>query len=72
MGENIDVRMENYMKLLTNAEFCKFLQLDEETMMAMKQSVAIYAATTSKKFVDDYNKAMKQQETQEEVRKLFN
>ena len=66
MNENIDVRMSNYITILSNPELKK--EFDLQTVMAMEKALVIYTSTTAAKYVDDYQK---QQDT-EQVKKSFN
>ncbi len=57
MNENIDVRISNYLKILSNPELVGLL--DNEIIQVMKEAVAIYVATTAPKYIQDYRKQQK-------------
>ena len=67
---NIDVRMSNYLAILGSAEMRK--NFDPDVVRLMEQSVAIYAATTSKEYIDDFKKKQQAEEKREEVVRAFN
>ena len=69
MNENIDVRMSNYLAILSNQELCK--NFDPSVVRNMESAVAIYAATTSKKYVENYNNEQRTMETEEKVNSMF-
>lgn len=59
MNENIDVRMSNYLTILSNPELKK--EFGMETVMAMEKALVIYTSTTAIKYVEEYE-ARKQNE----------
>ena len=52
MNENIDVRMSNFLKIVSDPEIRK--QFDWQTVMQMEKALVIYASTTAEKYVQDY------------------
>ena len=54
MSENIDLRMQNYLTILSNPELKK--EFDVETIMAMKKALVIYTSKTAVKYVEEYKK----------------
>ena len=62
MNENLDIRMQNYLTILSNPELKK--EFDLQTVMAMEKAVVIYTSTTATKYVDEYQK-------QQDVKKSF-
>ena len=59
MNENIDVRMSNYLTILSNPALKK--EFGMETVMAMEKALVIYTSTTAIKYVEEYE-ARKQKE----------
>ena len=68
-NENIDVRMSNFLTILGNQNLSK--NFDPVVVRNMERAVAIYAATTSQKYVEDYAKQQKATETKEQVNSMF-
>ena len=68
-NENIDVRMSNFLAILSNQELCR--KFDPSVVRNMESAVAIYAATTSKKYVENFNKERRAMETEEKVNSMF-
>ncbi len=52
MSENIDVRMSNYLAIVSNPELRK--QFDMQTIMAMEKALVIYTSTTAIKYIEEY------------------
>ena len=50
MNENLDVRMSNYLKILSDPELIRNFPAD--VIRRLEQAVVIYANQTSKKFID--------------------
>ena len=69
MNENIDVRMSNYLAILGNPEMSR--NFEPAVIHAMEKAVAIYTATTSKAYIEEYMSHKKAQEKVEEVSRLF-
>ena len=65
MNENIDVRMSNYLNILSNPELKR--NFDNQAILAMQEAVAIYVATTASKYVQDYRK----QQESEKIKNSF-
>ena len=68
-NENIDVRMSNYLAILSNQELCR--NFDPSVVRNIKRAVAIYAATTAQKYVENYDNEQQAMETEERVNSLF-
>lgn len=56
MNENIDVRMSNYITLLSHPELTISAKFNSKTILAMEKALMIYASTTANKYVDNYQK----------------
>ncbi len=69
MNENIDVRMSNYLTILSNPEVSKMFE--PEVVRNMQYAVAIYAEATSKEYVNNYKAQKASAEKVEEVNSLF-
>ena len=64
MNENIDVRMSNYLTILSNPELKK--EFGMETVMAMEKALVIYTSTTAIKYVEEYESKRQKEESKEE------
>ena len=60
MQENIDVRMSNYMAILSNNEVRANLNLTGEQIFAMENALKIYFSSTALKYIEDYNREQEQ------------
>ncbi len=69
MNENIDVRISNYLTILADRDLCK--NFDPAVVRNIETAVAIYAATTSKKYVDDYRRSQAEQTKVDEVNRML-
>lgn len=64
MNENIDVRMSNYLTILSNPELKK--EFGMETVMAMEKALVIYTSTTAIKYVEEYEASKQKENDQKE------
>ncbi len=69
MEENIDIRMANYLAIIGNTEMRK--NFEPSVIHALEKSVAIYAATTSKVYLEEYKRKQDAQAKVEEISKMF-
>jgi hypothetical protein len=63
---NIDIRMANYLTVVSNPEKYSFYY-DSETFNNMRKALKIYYATTSRDYVQEYTRA----EVAERTRSAF-
>ncbi len=69
MNENIDIRIQNYLTILTNPELRKIV--DKEAFFAMQKAVAIYSSSTAANYIEEYKKSLNsKQDKSEEYRIL--
>ena len=52
MNENIDVRVSNYLNILSNPSLKN--ELDSQTVDLLNEAVKIYALTTAKNYVETF------------------
>ena len=71
VGENIDIRMSNYITILSNPNAFPPTMFDKDTLIGMKRAVAVYLATTSKKYLEDFTKQQRQADTLEQTMRAF-
>ena len=69
MNDNIDIRMSNYLAILGNPKIS--MNFEPEVIHAMEKAVAIYAATTSKEYLEEYKRQQEARAKIEEVKNLF-
>ena len=65
MNENIDIRMSNYITILSNPEMRK--KFTDEAIRAMEESVVIYGSTTAVKYVNNYHSEREKNKREEEL-----
>ena len=70
MNENLDVRMSNYLAILSNPNIQK--NFDSNTILAMQEALAIYTATTAVKYVQDYKEKVRQSQEQQQAQEIVN
>ena len=61
--------MSNYLAILGNPEMRR--NFEPAVIAAMEKAVAIYTATTSKAYIEEYMRQKKSQEKEEEVSSLL-
>lgn len=62
--ENIDLKISNYLNILSNQELK--MNLDENTIDLLVRSVKIYALTTAKNYIEEYIKQKEEEKTNKE------
>ena len=70
MGENLDVRMSNYITILSVPNKYATI-IDPEMVKNMRTVLKIYLASTAKKMVDDYQTQMRTEPARENVMRNF-
>ena len=69
MQENIDVRMANYLTILSNKDLAsKFYGND---VRAMEDALALYVKLTARSYVESVRQSQERQQTKEEIKKAF-
>lgn len=66
---NIDVRMSNYLAILSNQGLRG--KINSSVAQDMETALAIYAATTSRKFIDDFNRQKSVMESEKNVSSML-
>jgi len=69
MNENIDIRMSNYLTILSNPMLKQ--QFDGKVIYAMEQALVIYTATTANKYVDDYRQTHEHEQQNQESNSIL-
>ena len=69
MNENIDVRISNYLTILGNQELRN--KIDSNIVRAMESAVAIYTATTTRRYLDEYRSHQEESERREQITGMF-
>ncbi len=67
--ENIDVRMSNYIAILSNPELAK--KFEPSVIRYMETAVNTYVSTTAIDYVNNYKHEMAARQAREETEKLF-
>lgn len=66
---NIDVRMSNYIAILSNQELRK--NIVPSVVQDMENALAIYVAATSKKIINDFNERQRVMESEKKVTSML-
>ena len=67
--ENIDVRMANYIAILSNPEMVK--NFDQSVIRYMETALNTYVSTTAIDYVNNYKQEMTARQAKEDTEKLF-